>query len=136
MVIANETPPPDSHTYYAGSFEAAGSFNSAVTHLSHGTPAVLATTPSKEISGRDHSPHNAITGETVEYDADSVKQEEVLACQGKELEKWRVAAQEELQTFATRDVYSIATPAQAKEYGPALPMQCVWTRKRPGQSGV
>ena len=29
----------------------------------------------------------------------------------------------------------MATPEQTKLYGPALPMQCVWTRKHPDQSG-
>ena len=65
-----------------------------------------------------------------------MKQKGILSCQDRELDKWRPSASEGLQTPATRDVYSVATPELAKTDGPALPMQCVWTRKRPGQSGV
>ena len=57
----------------------------------------------------------------VEYGADTLKQKEVLSPQGPTLEKWRVVAEEELHTLATRGVYSVATPEQVKARCPALP---------------
>ena len=78
--VANESPPTtDQHPYSTGSFEATNNFSSAVTQLSHGTPTAMATHPSADRSGPGHSFHNAITGEPVEYGADTVKQKEVLA---------------------------------------------------------
>ena len=87
------------------------------------TPTILATKPSKEESGADLELRNAISGAPAEYGADTVMQKEALACPGKEQEKWKAAATEELVTFQTREVYSVATSEQMKiRSGPAYAM--------------
>ena len=60
---------------------------------------------------------------------------DVMATVGAQRERWRAAAEEELSSFHTRDVYSPATPKQIKEGGRPLPMQCVWSKKKPDTHG-
>ena len=72
-------------------------------------------------------------GDTLEENAEDGTtlhtSEEVLASCSRQKEKWRAAAEEELATFQSREVFSIATPEQLKQGGRPLPAQCVWAKK-------
>ena len=49
---------------------------------------------------------------------------------GPELERWKLAAEQELKTnFENSHVFHKSTPTEIKEHGNALPMQCVWYKQ-------
>ena len=49
---------------------------------------------------------------------------------GPELERWKLAAEQELKTnFENSHVFHKSTPTEIKEHGDALPMQCVWSKQ-------
>ena len=90
--IGNEANGCTLHHCYTGgrlSTSERTSTSSPTPHHDYGaTPTSLKATPSDDLAGSDV------------YGADTIKQKEVLSSPAPDLERWRVAAEEELQTFA------------------------------------
>jgi hypothetical protein len=58
-----------------------------------------------------------------------VSTQEVTACTGAELERWKLAAEAELtKNFLDMGAMHVSTPDERARHGKPLPMLCVWTR--------